>query len=101
MIYLMISPVMMTSEMLRTTLEMLQQKNTNTMQMMIEARLISFFTDCLFLQWEYLENIELFHFYIYQTCNSKVCLLSFLTSESENRKYENIFHFRECFTSII
>ena len=61
----MISPVMMTSEMLRTTLEMLQQKNTNTMQMMIEARLISFFTDCLFLQWEYLENIWLLHFYIY------------------------------------
>ena len=55
MIDLMISPVMITSEMLRTTLEMLQQKNTNTMQMMIEAKLISFFTDCLFRQWEYLE----------------------------------------------
>ena len=52
---LMISPVMMTSEMLRTTLEMLQQKNTNTMQIMIEAKFISFFTDCLFRQWEYLE----------------------------------------------
>ena len=53
--YLMISSVMMTSEMLRPTLEMLQQKNTNTIQMIIEARLISFFTDCLLRQWEYLK----------------------------------------------
>ena len=54
--YLMISSVMMTSEMLRPTLEILQQKNTNTIQMIIEARLISFFTDCLLRQWEYLKH---------------------------------------------
>ena len=90
MIDLMISPVMITSDMLRTTLEMLQQKNTNTMQMMIEAKLISFFTDCLFRQWEYLEIILGINYW-----EEIQKFVSCLKRRSENGKYENIFPFRE------